>query len=105
VYGLPCANTIQGASESSQIRSTKNAGLTYLILSAISFKIVSLGTYTEIPSFFPCFKSTIEVIFLNAVEYRFAIPFGCQILLQKIIPSVSFSIGKTAKSWGAKSNK
>jgi hypothetical protein len=27
-----------------------------------------LGTYTAIPSFFPCFKSTMEVIFLNAVE-------------------------------------
>jgi hypothetical protein len=27
----------------------KNAGLTYSILAAISFKIVSLGTYTAIP--------------------------------------------------------
>jgi hypothetical protein len=47
----------------------RNAGLTYSILAAISFKVVSLGTYTVIPSFFPCFKSAVEVIFLNAVEY------------------------------------
>jgi hypothetical protein len=36
----------------------RNAGLTYSILAAISFKIVSLGTYKLIPSFLPCFKST-----------------------------------------------
>jgi hypothetical protein len=48
----------------------RNADLTYSILAAISFKIVSLGTYTAIPSFLPCFKSTVEVIFLNAVEYN-----------------------------------
>jgi hypothetical protein len=48
-----------------------NAGLTYYILAAISFKIVSLGTYTAIPSFFPHFSSTVEVIFLSAVEYHF----------------------------------
>jgi hypothetical protein len=45
-----------------------NAGLTYSILAAHSFKTVSLGMYTEIPKFFPCFKSTMEVIFLNAAE-------------------------------------
>jgi hypothetical protein len=38
-------------------------------LAAISFKIVSLGTYTAIPSFFPRFNSTAEVIFLSAVEF------------------------------------
>jgi hypothetical protein len=43
-----------------------NAGLTYSIL-AISFKIVSLGTYTAIPLFFACFRSTVDVIFLDAV--------------------------------------
>jgi hypothetical protein len=58
----------------------RKCGLIYLILAAISFKIVAIGTYTEIPIFFFYFlfiyffflrfKSTVEVIFLNAVEYR-----------------------------------
>jgi hypothetical protein len=47
-----------------------NAELTYSILAAISFKIVSLGMYTAITLFFPHFKSTVEVIFLNAAEYH-----------------------------------
>jgi hypothetical protein len=47
----------------------RNSGLTYSILAVISFKTVSLGMYTTIPSFFSGFKSTMEVIFLNAVEY------------------------------------
>jgi hypothetical protein len=42
---------------------------THSILAAISFKIVSLGIYIVILSFFPCFKNTVEVMFLNAVEY------------------------------------
>jgi hypothetical protein len=49
----------------------RNAGLTYSILAAISLKIVSLGTYTVTPSFLQCFKSTVEVIFVNAVKYHF----------------------------------
>jgi hypothetical protein len=52
----------------------RNAGLTYLILAAISFKTVSLGAYTVIPSFFPCYKNTVEVIFLNVVEYCLRFP-------------------------------
>jgi hypothetical protein len=48
----------------------RNAGLTYSVLAAISFRIVSLGTYTVILSFFPHFKSTVEVMFLNAVKYH-----------------------------------
>jgi hypothetical protein len=52
----------------------RNAGLTDSILAAISFKIISLGTYTAIPSFFPHFKSTVEISFLNAVEYRGWVP-------------------------------
>jgi hypothetical protein len=47
-----------------------NAGLTYSILFAISFKIVSFETYAVIPLFFPRFKS----IFLNAVKYRLQFP-------------------------------
>jgi hypothetical protein len=75
----------------------RNAGLTNAILAAVSFKIVSLGMHTAIPSFFPEFRSTMEVIFLNAMEYRF-VPFGCQILFQNVIPSVSFSIWERKKN-------
>jgi hypothetical protein len=65
----------------------RNAGLTYSMLAAISFKMVSLGMYTVILTFFPRFKSTMEVIFLNAVKYR--------LLFQNVITSVSFSIWET----------
>jgi hypothetical protein len=52
-------------SGSSSDRSKK----TYSVLAAISFKTVSLGTHTMIPSFYPRFKSTIEAIFFNVVEH------------------------------------
>jgi hypothetical protein len=52
----------------------RNAGLTYSILAAISSKIVSMATYIVVPSFFPCFKSNVEVVFLNAVEYHLRFP-------------------------------
>jgi hypothetical protein len=52
----------------------RNAGFTNSVLAAINFKIASLGRYTAIPSSFPRFKSTVEVIFLNAVEYRLRLP-------------------------------
>jgi hypothetical protein len=78
---------------------------TYSILAAISFKIVSLGTYTVIPLFFPCFKSTPEVIFLNAVDYHLY-PFGCQTLFQKRHPfSFNFNFGNKMKSRGAKAGE
>jgi hypothetical protein len=79
----------------STLGQKRNAGLTYSISAAISFKIDSLGTYTVIPSFFPHFKGTVEVIFLNGVEYHLQFPFGCQTLFQNIVPSVSFSIWET----------
>jgi hypothetical protein len=69
----------------------RNASLTYSILAAISFKIVFLRTYTVIPSFFPHFKSTMEVIFLNAVEYHLQFPLDVR-QFQNVVPSVSFSI-------------
>jgi hypothetical protein len=50
------------------------AGLTYSILTITSFIIVSLGRYTAILSFFPQFKSTVELIFFNDIEYRLHIP-------------------------------
>jgi hypothetical protein len=57
-----------------RLSQKRNDGLTYSILVANSFKIVSLGTYKAIPLFFPCFKSTMDVIFLNAVKYRLRFP-------------------------------
>jgi hypothetical protein len=74
----------------------RNSGLTYSILADISFKIISLGTYTAIPLFFSHLKSTVEVIFLNAVEYRLRFP--CQTLFQNVVPSVSFL------TWDTKQN-
>jgi hypothetical protein len=76
----------------------RNAGLTYSILAIISFKIVSLGTYTAIPSFSPRFKSTMEVIFLNAVEFCLRFPLDVKTLFQNVIPSVSFSIWETKQN-------
>jgi hypothetical protein len=94
VYGLLCANTIQGELESSRFGQQRYAGLTYLILSAISFKIVSLGMYTKNPSFFPCFKSTMEVIFLNAVEYCLQFPLDVRYCFKKSSLQFHFQFGK-----------
>jgi hypothetical protein len=74
-----------------------NAGLTYSILAVIPYKIVSSGMYTAIPSFFPGFKSTVEVIFLNAVEYCLRFPFDVT-QFQNAVPSVSFSILETRRN-------
>jgi hypothetical protein len=49
------------------------ADLTYSVLTAISIKIVSLGTYTTM-AFLPSFPSIVEIIFFNAVEYCFRVP-------------------------------
>jgi hypothetical protein len=61
-------------SKSSRTRSKKKCWPNLLILAVISFRVVSLGTYTVVPLFFPRFKSTLEVIFLNALEYRLRFP-------------------------------
>jgi hypothetical protein len=75
----------------------RNTGLTYSILAAISFKIVSLGTYTAMPQFFPSFKSTVQVIFLNAVEYRLRFPLDVR-QFQNVVPPVSLSICETKRN-------
>jgi hypothetical protein len=64
----------------------RNAGLTYSILAAISFKIISLVKYRAIPLFFPRFKT---------FQVPLAVPFVCQTLFQNVVPSVSFSIWET----------
>jgi hypothetical protein len=48
----------------------RNAGLTYSILAAIAFKIVPWERIQGSHCFFPQFRRTVEVIFLNAVEYH-----------------------------------
>jgi hypothetical protein len=93
-------NIYEVISESSRTRSKKKCWLN-LILATIAFKIVSLGTNRVIPSFFQCFKSTVEVIFLNAVKYRLRAR-----QFQNAIPSVSFSIWETKRNHrGAKSGE
>jgi hypothetical protein len=74
-------------SESFQTRTKRNAGLTYFILVAI-FSSIPVGTYSVTPTFFPRFRSTVEVAFLNAVEYCFLFPVSmCHTL------SLIFSLG------------
>jgi hypothetical protein len=71
-----------------RLAQKRNAELSDSILAAVSFKILSLGTYTATQLLFPCFKSTMEVIFINAVWVPLGIPFECQTLLQNVVPSV-----------------
>jgi hypothetical protein len=78
----------------------RNTGLTYSILAAIYFNIVSLGTYTTIPSFFPHFKSTAEVIFLTAVESGLQVPLDVR---ERHPFSFVFNLGNKAKSQGLSS--
>jgi hypothetical protein len=53
--------------------------------------------HTVIPLFFPHFKSTLDVIFLDAVEYRLRFPFDV-IEFQNVVASVSFSIWETKQN-------
>jgi hypothetical protein len=71
----------------------RNAGLTYSILAAISLKIF-LGTYTVIPLFFPCFRSTMEVILLNAVEYHLWFPLDVRHCFKMSSLQFHFQFGK-----------
>jgi hypothetical protein len=57
-------------------------------------QIISLGTYTAIPSFFPCFNIAVEVIFLNATDYRLQFPLDVR-EFQNFVHSVSFSTWET----------
>jgi hypothetical protein len=68
----------------------RNAGLTYWILAAI-FKIVSFGMYT---SFFPHFKSTVEVISLDAVEYGLRFPLDVGHYFKTLSLQFNFQFGK-----------
>jgi hypothetical protein len=82
----------------------RNADLTYSILAATSIKIVSFGTYRTSPSFSPRFKSIVEVIFLNAVEYRLRFPLDVTVSERHPF-SFIFDMGNKAKSQGAKSGE
>jgi hypothetical protein len=90
--------------ESSWTRSEKKCWLN-LILDAISIKIVSLGMYTAIPSFLPCFKSIVEVILLNAVEYRLRFPLDVRHCFEMLSLQFHFKFGKKAKSQRAMSGE
>jgi hypothetical protein len=66
------------------------------ILAALSFKIVSLGTYSDPIIFFHASKAPWKSFSLMLLSTA-AIPFGCQTLFQNVIPSVSFSICETKR--------
>jgi hypothetical protein len=78
----------------------RNTGITYSILAAISFKIVSLGTYTAIPSFFPCFKNTVEVIFLNVVKCRLRLSLDVRRCFKMSSLQFHFQFGKQSEIIG-----
>jgi hypothetical protein len=77
-----------------------NAGLTYSILAAVSFKIVSSWMYTAIPSFFPHFKSNVQVIFLNFVEYCLRFLWMSDTVSKRCPSSFIFNFRNKVKSQG-----
>jgi hypothetical protein len=64
-----------------------------------------LGMYTVIPSFFPCFESTVEVIFLNAVKYRLRFTFDVRHCFQMSSLQFPFQFGKQSEVTGPKSGE
>jgi hypothetical protein len=64
------------------------------ILNFVCFQVVSLGMYTAISSFFPCSKSTVEVIFLNAIEYRLQFPSDIRYCFKTLSLQFHFQCGK-----------
>jgi hypothetical protein len=83
----------------------RNAGLTYSILAAVSFIIVSFGIYTVISSFFSMLQNTIEVILLNSVEYRLRFPLDVRHVSKRHPFSFILNLGNKVKSQGAKSSE
>jgi hypothetical protein len=76
----------------------RNAGLTYSILAATSFRIVSLGMYTAIASLFTRFRSTVEVISLNAVECgRLRFPLDVRHCFETSSHQFHFQFGKQSE--------
>jgi hypothetical protein len=61
--------------------------------------------YTVIPSFFPLFKSTVEIIFLYAVEYRLWFPLDFRHCFKTSSLQFHFQFGKQVKSQGAKTSE
>jgi hypothetical protein len=74
LHGILTQNATRSYQKVPRLGQKRNTGLTYSVLAAISYKIVSLGMHTVILSFFPHFISTMEVIFHNAVEYHLQFP-------------------------------
>jgi hypothetical protein len=78
----------------------RNAGLTYSILAAISLKMVSLEMYTAISSFSPYFKSTVKVIFLNAVGYHCWFPLDVRHSFNMSYLQFHFQFGRQSEITG-----
>jgi hypothetical protein len=83
----------------------RNAGLTYSILAATSFKIVSLGAYTAIPLFFARFQNIVEAIFVNAVEYRLRFPLDVRHCFKMSSLQLHFQFGKHSEITGTKAGE
>lgn len=96
---------LQGVLGSSQTSQKRNTGSTYSIAAAISFKIVSLRTYTAIPLFSPRFQSTLEVILLDAVKYRLQFPLYIRHFFKTFSLQFNLQFGKQTKSQGPKSGR
>jgi hypothetical protein len=73
----------------------RNDCLNYSILAVISF-----GTYTVIPWFFPRFRRTVEVTFLNAVEYHFRLPLDVKHCFKMSSLQFHFQLGKQSEITG-----
>jgi hypothetical protein len=83
-------NLIQGLLESSRTMSKKKCWLNF-ILTAVSFKIND-------PIIFPPFKSTVDVIFLDAVKYRLRFPLDVRQCFRTSSPQFNFQFRNKAKS-------
>jgi hypothetical protein len=76
----------------------RNAGLTYSILAAISFKIVSLGTCTVIPSFFSTLQKHWKSFY--AVKYCLQFPLDVRHCFKTLSLHFNFNLGNKPKSRG-----
>jgi hypothetical protein len=92
---------IWGISESSRTRSKNKCWLNLHNFGCHLLQNILLGTYTLTPwFFFPCFKSIVEVTFVNAVEYCLQFPFDVRLSFKMSSLQFHFQFGKKTKSRG-----
>jgi hypothetical protein len=71
----------------------------------VDIRGVCLGTYTAIPSFFTRFKSTIEVISLNAYKYCLQVPLDVKLCFKTYSLQFHFQFRKQSEIIGTKSGE